>query len=510
VKKVLLSWIGNNDLKSVNTGERSKGMLIAFLNSEYFSDIDECHLLFNKNTEAAREKTKYLKHIKDLFSNDKTLVVHEFDLAPDSFRQIYKNANDIIEKIKAESHGKVNLFYHLSSGTGQTAAIWTVISRTKHPGVLYMTYLDGKSKALKTKIAEIPFDIDESYIQYLEKNNDLEIFKMWSDIPEYESIIHKSETMRLLLNKAFKIAPHDIPALILGETGTGKELFARAVHKSSKRADKPFITINCSAIQETTANATLFGWSKGAWTGSVDQGKGYFVECDGGTLFLDEIGDLSLETQTKLLRVLQFGEVQRVGDGRTFQSDVRIIAATNKDLRQMVIDGKFREDLFYRINVAVLKIPPLRDRGSDSLIIAEHFLDEINQKFKIDGEKYITAAFSNSAKNFIVNYGWPGNIRELYHTIQRACIWNENKLITEEDIKTHLLEPLHNECEKKIELSAGNPVNLEEIVGQLKQKYIVAALKLTNNNKTEASKLLGYKSYQTMTNAMKKVGIAIN
>lgn len=509
MKNVLLSWIGNIDLKSVAAGKSYQGTLFAFLASEYFSDIDECHLLFNKNTEAAKEKTKYLKLLNESFFNEKKLFVYEFDIAPDSYRQIYKKANDIIEKIKVECQGKVNLLYHLSSGTNQMAAIWTVISRTKHPGVLYMTCPEGNNKALKTKIAEIPFDVDESYIQYLEKNSDMEFFKMWSDIPEYESIIHKSETMRLLLNKAFKIAPHDIPVLVLGETGTGKELFARAIHKSSKRTAKPFITINCSAIQETTANATLFGWSKGAWTGSIDQGKGYFVECNGGTLFLDEIGDLSPETQTKLLRVLQFGEVQRVGDGKTFQSNVRIIAATNKDLRQMVIDGKFREDLFYRINVAVLKIPPLRDRGSDSLIIAEYFLDEINHKFQMDGNKYVTASFSNTAKKFIVNYEWPGNIRELYHTIQRACIWNENELITEEDIKSHLLEPLHNECAEKIELSAGKPVNLEEIVDQLKKRYIVAALKLTNNNKTEASKLLGYKSYQTMTNAMKKVGIDI-
>ena len=509
MKKIFISWIGDSDLSYYSKNINDKGMLIAFMKSEHFSIMDECHLLYNKNSGAAKDKVRFINFIKDKILKGQNFYIHEFDIAFNDYRHIYKSAASVIESIKIENSSKINLFYHLSSGTPQAAAVWVVFSKSKYPGTLYMTYKDKNDSIIKSKVADIPFDVDESYIQYLEKKSDMEFLKMWSDIPEYESIIHESATMRLILNKAFKVAPHDIPVLILGETGTGKELFAMAIHKSSKRIDKPFITINCSAIHEETSNATLFGWSKGAWTGSHLDGKGYFLDCDGGTIFLDEIGDLSLDIQTKLLRVLQYGEVQRVGDGKTFHADVRIIAATNRDLRQMVIDGKFREDLFYRINVAVLKLPPLRERGTDSIIIAEHFLEIMNDEYKTIGNKYITVKFSDPAKKFIENYRWPGNIRELYHTIQRAYVWNETGLITEEDIKTHLLEPLQRADNENISLSKETPINLEEISDRLKKKYIVIALELTNNNKTETAKLLGYKSYQTLTNIMKKVGIEL-
>lgn len=175
------------------------------------------------------------------------------------------------------------------------------------------------------------------------KNCDAKLLKEWSDIPEFESIIHKCPKMSELLNDAYTIAKHDdVPVLILGETGTGKELFARAIHKSSRRAGKKMESVNCASIQDTLANATLFGWSKGAWTGAPPgEGQGTFLKCSGSTIFFDEIGELSLENQTRLLRVLEDGLVQRVGDGKTIETDVRIIAATNRDLRKMIDEGKF-------------------------------------------------------------------------------------------------------------------------------------------------------------------------
>ncbi|HBC76801.1 MAG TPA: hypothetical protein DC017_18520, partial [Candidatus Wallbacteria bacterium] len=205
----------------------------------------------------------------------------------------------------------------------------------------------------------------------------------------------------VLLSKTRKLAAHNVSVLITGETGTGKELLAKAIHAASLRKDKKMLTLNCAAIQETTANATLFGWSKGAWTGACGEGLGYFLECSGGTIFLDEIGELSLETQTKLLRAIQEGEVQRVGDGRVLNADVRIIAATHKNLLELVRNGKFREDLYYRLNVFAVELPPLRKRGEDITLIAEKFLGAINDKNdKIPG--YTAKKLSANARQLLI------------------------------------------------------------------------------------------------------------
>lgn len=231
------------------------------------------------------------------------------------------------------------------------------------------------------------------------------------------SMIGNSNAMKNLYAKIHRVAPTGATVLVHGETGTGKELVAKAIHAESPRGDKPLISVNCAAIPETLIEAELFGHEKGAFTGAASMREGLVAAADGGTLFLDEIGELPLEAQARLLRVLQEGEVRPIGSVESRKVDVRLVAATHRDLRKLAKEGKFREDLYYRINVVQLELPPLRERGRDILLLAEHMLRRYCAQF---GKPLLT--LSPEAIQAITTYIWPGNVRELENAIQRAII----------------------------------------------------------------------------------------
>ena len=499
MKSVLLSWIGFNDLNYVKNKEAGVGPVIALLQSDYSINLDEIYLLHNNSRK--EDTKKYISHIKETYK-DKKINFHECLLEnPTDYEKIYKIALKLIEEIKKKNKEEIKWHFHTSPGTSQMSSIWLLLAKTKYPATLYQSYKDKISEKQHVKIVDVPFNIALEFIPELKKKADRELVETWNEIPEFTRIIHKSDVMKELLNKAHRIAVHEVPVLILGETGTGKELFSEAIHKGSGRAEKEMKTLNCAAIQETTATAQLFGWKKGAFTGAIKDSKGLFEVCNGGTLFLDEIGDLSLETQTRLLRAIQYGEIQKIGDHETIKVDVRIIAATNKNLMKMVIEGTFREDLFHRINVGILNIPPLRERREDIGLIADHFLNEINDKFSKNQKifSYKHKKFSENTKNFIKNYSWPGNVRELYHTLQRACIWSDSEVINEKEIKNSIITFPENSELQEIKLDITRPINLKEHLEELKKKYIERALQITNGNKTQAAELLGYNSYQTLS-----------
>ncbi|WP_147165092.1 sigma-54 interaction domain-containing protein, partial [Pararhodospirillum oryzae] len=292
------------------------------------------------------------------------------------------------------------------------------------------------------------------------------------------NIIGNSKPMQEVYTLVGKVAATKATVLILGESGVGKELVANAIHYNSPSAEGPFIKANCAALPESLAESELFGHEKGSFTGALALHKGYFEQADGGTLFLDEVGELSLTMQAKLLRVLQEKKFERVGGARPVQIDVRIIAATNRDLGEMVQAGTFREDLYYRLNVFPLTIPALRDRGSDVITLADHFVTT----FSAQNGKSVKR-ISTPALNMLMSYHWPGNVRELENVMERAVILSDDEVIHAYDLPPSLQTPQET----------GTALNgpLEGRVRALEYEMIVEALKNTNGNVGEAARDLG-------------------
>jgi transcriptional regulator with PAS, ATPase and Fis domain len=274
------------------------------------------------------------------------------------------------------------------------------------------------------------------------------------------------------------IAPYDSSVLIIGESGTGKELIANAIHYSSPRTSMPFIKVSCASLSEGIIESELFGHEKGAFTGAISSRKGRFEIAHQGTLFLDEVGDIPLATQIKLLRVLQDGEFERVGGNKTIQASIRIIAASNRDLQEAVKHGTFREDLYYRLNVVSIKLPPLRERKEDIPFLVNFFIDKFNQRYKMK-----VKGVSQRAMNFLIGYEWSGNVRELENTIESILVINSPEVI---DIQ-HLPQEVKEVKEKPevIPIKIGTP--LEEV----EREMLIQTLKATKGNKRRAAELLG-------------------
>jgi len=299
-----------------------------------------------------------------------------------------------------------------------------------------------------------------------------------------EEIVGKSSTMQELLRQVRKVAPTDATILIQGETGTGKELIAKIVHNLSPRTEWPFVVVNCGAIPETLLESELFGHEKGSFTGAYALQKGKFELANGGSLFLDEVGEIPLATQVKLLRFLETGIVERIGGKKTIETDVRIIAATNRNLFEEMHAGRFREDLYYRLNVVLLSLPPLRERNGDVLLLANHFLETFTRKF---GKE--VKGFSSEAMSFMKTYPWPGNVRELEHKIERAVIMSDNTYISSRD-----LDIAHDE---------ERPILLKKTKEDLEIQLIREALKRNRGNISRSAQELGV-SRKTLYNMMKR------
>jgi len=292
-----------------------------------------------------------------------------------------------------------------------------------------------------------------------------------------------------LLTQISIVAQNDVPVIIYGESGTGKELVARAIHYTGKRADRPFIVENCGAIPENLIENELFGHVKGAYTDARTDQKGLFEEAHGGTLFLDEIGELPLALQVKFLRVLQDGEFKRIGSTKSVKVDVRVIAATNKDLIQAIAEKTFREDLFYRLNVIPINIPPLRERKEDIPLLINHFLQEFNKELGKGVE-----GFSPAAIQKMMTYQWPGNIRELKNKVKQAMVLTRNNVITAEDLFFH------------VPVSSNKFQSFKEAKREFEKEYISQVLRICQGNISQAARL-AKKDRKDFYDVMKKYGI---
>ena len=300
-------------------------------------------------------------------------------------------------------------------------------------------------------------------------------------LAEAGEVIGESPAIRGVLALVRQVAPTSATVLIQGESGTGKELVARALHDLSRRRGKPFVRVNCAALPENLLESELFGYEKGAFTGAVGRKEGRFQLADGGTLLLDEVGDLSLLTQAKLLRVLQEGEFEPLGATRTVKVDVRVVAATNQDLSQLVKEKRFREDLYYRLQVITMTVPPLRERREDIALLAQYFLRRFAAKNhrELDG-------FTEAALARLIDHPWPGNVRELEHAIERAVILGRGPLVDVGDLPEAVSQT--EPSARVIAIPLGMP--LEEV----EQRLIEETLRQTKGNKELAAKLLGIAS----------------
>lgn len=506
MKKILFAWIGEKDLKAArDTSGKSDGPIAQAIRAR---EVDEAVLLLSYRHE---EPECYKKWLTQHISVKSSVRINKIDIKnPTDFRSIYECCVRKVQENLGKEHNSTRIIFNISSGTPAMRVIWILLAKTKFRGE--HVELIQSSEKFGVETVDVPFEIAAEYQPAMLKKTDEEIIRLSQGLPpespNFRNIIRCSPVMENVILMARRLASRNLPVLIEGESGTGKELIARAIHKESSRSGKKFVAINCGAIPEGTVDSELFGHEKGAFTGAGKRHSGKISYSSGGTLFLDEIGELPLNIQVRLLRVLQEKELTRVGGNEEEKVDLRVMAATNRTLRKEVSEGRFREDLFYRLAAGYIYLPPLREREGDVGLLTDHFLEKINQEEATGNENYEYKKLSVRARNFILNQSWPGNIRELEFTLQRAALLYSNGSVVSLSDVTQAYLPLYTKGRSDVlERTLGEGFSLEGVIAEVEQHYIKQALEQTNGKKTEASRLLGLKSYQTLTNWMKKHGI---
>jgi DNA-binding NtrC family response regulator len=393
----------------------------------------------------------------------------------------------VITDLKMPKVSGLDLIRHVRENLKDTE----VMMITGHPSV------QGAVTAVKTGAEEYltkPFtdaELSEAVVKILEKLRLRRVARSLADRPvsPVSSIIGESAAVQELLTAISKATATMATALITGESGTGKELVARAIHYGSPRASAPFVPVNCGAIPEGLIESELFGHVKGAFTGATESRAGFFQTAEKGTIFLDEISELSPSLQVKLLRVLQDKEVAMVGSTRTRRVDVRILAATNKDLPSLVKKGGFREDLFFRLNVLIIEVPPLRDRGEDVVRLVRHFAARFAKER--DGREL---RFSDAALRALGDYSWPGNVRELENVVQRLAVMSEDDEIDVPDLPSLM------------RFSAPRQTGLHRTLAEVEAEHIQGVLQSVGGNKTKAAEILGV-DRKTLREKLKSLGM---
>jgi transcriptional regulator with PAS, ATPase and Fis domain len=499
MNSILLAWIGNTDLRAAK-GELGTelGPIGQAVKQRNFEQIE---LLSNY------PKADFAPYEKWLHAQTAVpLRVRFIKLSrPTEFGEIYQAVVKVNEELRTGSSPKTKFTYHLSPGTPAMSAVWIILAKTRFPAELIES---SREEGVRT--AAIPFDISAEYIPDLLRKPDEKLAELAAGnvqaSPEFSDIIHRSKSMQQVLALARRVAVRKVPVLIEGESGTGKELLARAIHRASPRAKLPFIPVNCGAIPADLVESELFGHEKGAFTGAAQKRDGHFVKAAGGTLFLDEVGELPMPAQVKLLRVLQEQEVTPLGSSKVQKIDVRILSATNRSLINEVSRGTFREDLFYRLAVFSLQLPPLREREGDLGILIDSLLEKLNQESASDLgiEK---KKLSPQARNLLLNHNWPGNVRALQNTLVRSAIIATSPQISEDDVRAAFLPAMANEQHQILNRPLEGQFNLPELLADVARHYLQRALTAANGNKSEAAKLLGISSYQTLTNWLTKYGV---
>jgi len=414
-------------------------------------------------------------------STDARLVVLDLMLPPSGRPE--EGVKLCEEMLSARPSAKVIVI----SGTGETELPLSVIRRGAYDFIQKPVDPDVLSNVIGRAAARLAL---EDHVEQLRET--LTSAELSEGGP-----LGSSQAMTEAKVLAERVGPTEVPVLIAGETGTGKEVFARLVHDKSLRSKKPFVPVNCGALPAGVLESTLFGHEKGAFTGAVSAAKGLFAEADGGTLFLDELGDMDPALQVKLLRVLETGDVLPVGASKAKQVDVRLVSATHRDLEQRVTEGSFREDLYYRVRGVELTLPPLRERAGDVALLAQHFLNRARRL--VPGAA--AASLSPEALRALEAYPWPGNLRELRNEMQRALVMCAGR---EEVLEADLSPRVTAGDREKTDSSAAT--SLEQKISALERREIRAALQATNDNRSQTAVRLGL-SRQGLLNKMARHGI---
>lgn len=486
---ILFSWIGQHDLDAA--GKAEQGPVLATLKAGSFQ---QATLLYNYEREMVSPYLDWLR-----MQTETPVEAHHICLdSPVHSGQIYEAARRRLNALSAPERADLSIL--LSPGTPAMHAVWILLGKTAFPCRFFQS-----SREKGVEEIDIPFALSAEYLPAASALDGVQVARLAhieaSELAAFDDIITRNPAMTQLKARGHILAQHDVPVLITGETGTGKELFARAIHNASPRANKPFIALNCGAIPGELVDSVLFGHRKGAFTGANSNQPGVFEQADGGSLFLDEFGELAADVQVRLLRVLQDGSFTPVGGQQAQRVNVRLITATHKDLQAAVADGHFREDLFYRVAVGVLHLPPLRQRDGDLLLLAEHLLANIATRTDISPRM-----LSVAARNRLLRHPWPGNVRELYSTLMRASLWCAADTISATELEQALFTiPVQAAGILDHDIQAG--IDLDALCDEVQRHYIRQAVEVTGGNKSEAAQKLGIKNYQTLNNRMKKLNM---
>lgn len=503
--RILFAWIGMTDLRcAIDNQSGDLGPIGQVAVQERFEHLV---LLYSYGEKA--DAPGYIGWLRGICNATIDLVPVCLP-SPTDFAAIYVSARKQVENALQSAGRSVTPVFHLSPGTPAMAAIWIMLAKGPFPEAR----LIQSSKERGVEWVEMPFNIQAEFIPDLIKGADRRLLSLFDDaqLPEhteFNSIIHHCNAMKQIVTQARLVALRDVPVLIEGETGTGKELFANAIHRESQRSAKLFVPVNCGAIPSSLFEAEIFGYKKGAFTGAERDHAGYFEQAQGGTLFLDEVGELPPDAQVKILRILDSCKVRRLGESIERPVDIRIIAATNRNLIEEVAGGRFRSDLFYRLAVAMLKLPPLREREGDLGLLLDGLLELVNLELS-KGTNYKKKKLSIDAKKLMLLHPWPGNAREMRNTLLRICVWCQGGTIRAEDVKLSLLPSLSISKGDILSRPLDANFKLQKILDDVSSHYIKLALMKSGNNKTKAARLLGFSSYQTMTNRIKNLDLDIS
>ena len=520
-KRLLVAWIGHNDLlglaadlpiarqkavlQQINRtlpANKQNGPIRTLVQQEPF---DEIHLLSNGHDPSITKA--YVKWLSA------AAAIHEVAVEnPTDYSAIFTAAEATLAKITA-GKSSTELCIHLSPGTPAMTAIWVLLGKSRYPATFYQSY-DGR--AWETTI---PFDLVVDYVPELLRRPDNSLQHLASQSPQdvegFESIIGQSQAIRLAVGRAQKAAIRDVPVLILGETGTGKEMFVRAIHAASHRKDGPFVAINCAAMPKDLLESELFGHAKGAFTGADKPRAGAFETADGGTLFLDELGECGPEMQAKLLRALQpppgkgpcHRVFQRLGETRERTSNVRVVAATNRDLLADIRANRFREDLYYRLAVISLRLPPLRERRSDVPLLTQSLLDQINREFAETEPGYQPRQLSKTALSYVKRHPWNGNVRQLHSVLVQAAVMCDGTEIKPRDLAASGSEQDGSELSQLLNVQIGGDFSIEKYLENIQRQFLIRAMDDTDGVLVKAAGLLGIGNYQTLDAQMTRLGI---